>query len=246
MYNLAISVTSSVMAGVILGLITGYYQWGIVAGIVTFFALNYILSKRIMNKVEILMAQVTKDLQAQRFEKAIKTLKDGYKLGDWQFFIKQQLQSQIGTIYFLMKDDTNAFEYLQNGFTKHWVGMGMLAVMHMKRKQKEPMVQTFEKAVKATPKESLLWSLYAYCVLKEGDRDKALEIISRGLTKLPDDEKLKANQTAVANKDRMKMRAYGEMWTQFYLEKTPPAGQKLPAYMVALAQSQGRRRMVRR
>jgi tetratricopeptide (TPR) repeat protein len=246
MYNLAISLSSSVAAFLILWQATGYYQWGIVGALALFFGLNYFLSKRIIRKVEILMSNVSKELQAQKFDKAIRTLKSGYRLGDWQFFIKPQIQAQVGVIHYLMREDEDAFGYLKQGFNKHWVAMGMLAVLYMKKKDKAMMVATFEKAVKSVPKESLLWSLYAYCMLKEGDRDKALEVLSRGMKKLPDDDKLKANHTAVSNKERMKMRAYGDLWTQFYLEKTPQVGQKVPAYMQALAQSQGRRRVIRR
>jgi len=248
MYNLVISLSSSIAAFLILWQATGYYQWGIVGALAFFFGLNYFLARRIIRKVESLMNSVSKELQAQKFDKAIRTLKTGYPLGDWQFFIKPQIQAQIGVIHYLMKEDDNAFEYLKLGFAKHWVAMGMLAVLQMKKKDKAAMVATFEKAVKAVPKESLLWSLYAYCVLKEGDREKALEILSRGLKKLPDDDKLKANHTAVSNKERMKMRVYGDLWTQFYLEKSmQQAGQqKIPAYMQALAQAQGRRRVIRR
>jgi tetratricopeptide (TPR) repeat protein len=247
MINLAISLVSSTVMYFILSLTTGYYQWGIVGGLVLLFVLNYLLSKRIMKKLEELMAQVTKDLQAQRFDKAIKRLEAGFTLGNWQFFVKPQLMSQIGTIYYLKKEFDPAMKYLKAGFSKHWVGMGMLAIMHMKKGDKKAMTDTFEKAVKSTPKEGLLWSLYAYCVLKEGDREKALEILGRGMKKLPDDDKLKANHTTVANKQRMKMKAYGEMWMQFYLEKSPPVGQKIPQYMQGLAQAMGgRRKVIRR
>jgi len=247
MINLAISLASSIVMYFILSLATGYYQWGLVGAPVLFFGLNYLLSKRIMKKLEELMAQVTKDLQAQRFDKAIKRLEAGFNLGNWQFFVKSQLMSQIGTIYYLKKDFEPAMVHLKAGFSKHWVGMGMLAVMYMKKGDKKAMAETFEKAVKSTPKESMLWSLYAYCMLKEGDREKALEILGRGLKKLPDDEKLKANHTAVANKQRMKMKSYGEMWMQFYLEKSPPVGQKIPQYMQGLAQAMGgRRKVIRR
>lgn len=246
MINLAISTLSAATLFSLLTYLTGYYQWGIVGGLVVFFALNYFLSRRIMKKIEELMAHVTKDLQNQRFDKAIKTLKSGYPLGNWQFFVKAQLQAQIGTIYYLTREFDTAMGYLKEGFTKHWVAMGMLAILYQKKEDKANMIKTFETAVKGSPKEGMLWSLYAYCVLKDGDRDKALEIIARGLKKLPDDEKLKANQTAVANKQRMKMKNYGDMWLQFYLEKTPPVGQKVPHYMQALAQAQGRRRIVRR
>ncbi len=249
MYNLIISASSSVAAFLILwfSLPHDYRPWAIVVGLALLFGLNFFLSKRIMKKVEALMAQVTKELQNQKFEKAIRTLKNGYYLGDWQFFVKPQIESQIGSIYYLMRDEENAFTHLQKGFNKHWVAMGMLAIIYMKKKDKTKMVETFEKAVKSTPKEGLLWSLYAYCMLKEGDREKALEILSRGLKKLPDDDKLKANQTAVANKERMKMKNYGEMWMQFFLEKSPAmGGQKVPHYMQALAQRGGGRRIIRR
>ncbi len=246
MFNLAISISTSAVVFFVLDYLTGYYQWGIIGGLASFFGLNYFLSKRIVKKVEGLMAQVTKDLQAQRFEKAVKTLKSGYQLGRWQFFVRPQIDAQIGVIHYLMREDEAAFSYLKKGFAKHWVAMGMLAILYMKKKDAAMVVKTFEKAVKSTPKEGFLWSLYAYCTLKEGDREKALEVLSRGLKKLPDDEKLKANHTAVSNKERMKMKNYGDIWTQFYLEKAPPAGQKVPHYMQALAQSQGRRRIIRR
>jgi len=247
MYNLLISLAASTGLGFLLTYLTGYYQWGAVGGLALFFGLNFYLSKRIMKQFEKLMNDVGKDLSNQRFDKSIRRLKGAYRLSRWQFFMESQINSQIGTIYYLMREFDEAFGYLKKGFSKHWVGMGMLAVTYMKKDDKEMMVKTFEKAVKSTPKESLLWSVYAYCMLKSGDRDKAQEILSRGMKKLPDDDRLKANHSAVSNKQRMKMKAYGEQWMQFYLEKTPHAGQKVPRYMQALAQSQGgRRRVIRR
>jgi len=46
------------------------------------------------------------------------------------------------------------------------------------------MVDTFEKAVTVTRKEPLLWSLYAFCLEKIGERDKAIKVMERGLKKL--------------------------------------------------------------
>jgi len=247
MYNLLISLAASTALGILLNFATGYYQWGLVGGLVLFFGLNYYLARRIIKQFEKLMADVTKDLSNQRFDKSIRRLKGAFGLAKWQFFMESQLNSQIGTIYYLMREFDDAFGYLEKGFSKHWVGMGMLAVLYMKKDDKEKMVKTFEKAVKSSPKESLIWSLYAYCTLKSGDRDKAQEILSRGMKKLPDDDRLKSNHSAIANKQRMKMKAYGEQWMQFYLEKTPGGGQKVPHYMQALARSQGgKRKVIRR
>lgn len=247
MYNLAISLSSSIAVFLAFwfSLPQEYRPWAILIALTLFFGLNFFLSKRTLRQVEALMGQVTKELQNQKFDKAIRTLKAGYKYGKWQFFVESQINSQIGSIHYLMQEDDNAFPYLQKGFTKHWVAMAMLAIIYMKKKDKANMVATFEKAVKGSPKEGMLWSVYAYCMLKEGERDRALEILGRGLAKIPGDDKLKANQTAVANKEKMKMKNYGDLWTQFYLEKAPPVGQKIPAYMQALAQRSGGRRMVR-
>ena len=248
MYNLAISLSSSITAFLALwfSLPTDYRPAAIFVALIMFFGLNFFLSKRTLGQVEALMSQVTKELQNQKFEKAIRTLKSGYKFGKWQFFVEPQINSQIGSIYYLMKEDDNAFTYLLKGFTKHWVAMAMLAILYMKKKDKTNMVATFEKAVKAAPKESMIWSVYAILHAEGGRPRQGAGDPGRGLTKVPGDDKLKANQTAVANKEKMKMRNYGDLWTQFYLEKSPPAGQKVPPYMQALAQRSGGRRMMRK
>ena len=96
--------------------------------------------------------------------------------------------------------------------------MGMLAVSYMKRQKKDKMISTFDKAVQWNGKESLLWSLYAYCLNEGGDAAKAKEILNKGLKKLPGDEYLKNNLKSLEQGKKMNMRAYGDMWFQFHLE----------------------------
>jgi hypothetical protein len=89
----------------------------------------------------------------------------------------------------------------------------------MKRNKKEKMRETFEKAVRWSSKESLLWSLYAFCLNEGGDSGKAKEILARGLKKIPGDERIMHNLEALNEGKKMKMRSYGDMWLQFHLEK---------------------------
>ena len=97
----------------------------------------------------------------------------------------------------------------------------MLACLHFKKKRTEEMKQTFEETAKYAKKEPLFWSLYAWCIWKNGDRDEAQAVLNRGLEAIPDNERLKSNLNALRNGKKMKMRGWREQWYQFHLEAPP-------------------------
>lgn len=221
MYNLILSSVAGLMVIVLLIFTINLPLWGAIPlGLLVFAGCFYLISRVIMKKVMTIMESATKDLQANppRIEKGIRTLQSAMKYGPWQIYVTGQINAQIGSIYYMKRDFTNAFPYLQKAFFKNWVAMGMLGVSYMKRQKKDKMKETFEKAVQASPKEGLLWNLYAFCLAEGGDTEKAQEVLNRGLKKLPGDEKLTANLDAVANGKKMKMRPYGDLWFQFHLE----------------------------
>ena len=221
MFNLLISGAAGLLVILVLTFAVKLPLWGAFPlGLIVFVGCFYLISRLIMKKVMSIMESATKDLQASppRIDKGIKTLQTAMKYGPWQIYVTGQLNAQIGMIYYMKRDFANAFPYLEKSFFKNWVAMGMLGISYMKRQKKEKMKETFEKAVQASPKEGLLWNLYAYCLAEGGDTEKAQEALNRGLKKLPGDEKLTANLEAVANGKKMKMRAYGDHWFQFHLE----------------------------
>jgi uncharacterized protein HemY len=118
--------------------------------------------------------------------------------------------------------------------------MAMLAICYMKRSQNGKMADTFEKALTVTRKEPLLWSLYAFCLEKVGERDKAIKVMERGLKKVGGDERMQENLEELKAGKKMKMQPYGDLWFQFHLEKT---GTLMRLHTKAI---QGRRKMVRR
>jgi tetratricopeptide (TPR) repeat protein len=140
------------------------------------------------------------------------------------------VNGQIGVIHYLNREFKKAFPYLQQSFVKHWVARAMLAVSYMKRKNTDKMVDTFEAVVRMNKKEGILWSLYAYCLLEVGNKDKAMEILSRGVKKASSDDRLKQNQILLQNNKRLKMTGYGELWYQFHLGKPPKHVVKQPRY----------------
>jgi tetratricopeptide (TPR) repeat protein len=244
MYNLLIAAGAALAALLILLFGFKLVWWGSLMIALTVFAGVYLLCIRItMKKVMAAIEAAGKDLQSQRFEKAVRVLKDALQYGKWQIYVEGQLNSQIGTIYYIKRDFTNAFPYLEKSFFKNWQSMAMLAICYMKRQKKDKMLSTFEKAVQWSAKEPLLWNIYAYCLNECGETTKAREILEKGLKKVPGDVHLKENLESLQQGKKMKMRSYGEMWFQFHLESVA-AIQK--HQMAAMGGRMQRRMTVRR
>lgn len=241
MFNLIISLVISFLVTVVLNTLAGLNIWyAALASVVAFAAVYILLTRHFMKKIAGLMEVAQRDIQAGRTEKAIKTLQSGFRYAGWQFYVKSQINAQIGMILYLKRDFTEAFDYLQKGFVRHWVAMGMLAICYMKRNKTAKMMETFDKAVAATKKEPLLWNLYAFCLEKVGEKDKAISVLEKGLKKVGEDERLQANIEALKEGKKMKMKGFGDLWYQFHLEKQ---GALIKQQTKAI---QGRRKIVRR
>jgi tetratricopeptide (TPR) repeat protein len=219
MYNLLISAAAALLVALLIIFAAGLPWWaGVLAALVVFVGSFLLIARAITKKLEAIMEPAMKDIQAQRFEKGIRDLKSALVYAKWQIYVESQINSAIGMVYFVRREFSTAFPYLEKGFFKNWVTMGMLAVTYMKRNKRDLMRETFDKAVLASPKESLLWSLYGYCLNECGESVKACEVLAKGLAKLPGDENLKQNLELLREGKKMKMKGYGEMWLQFHLE----------------------------
>jgi len=243
MYNILIALGAAIVVFAVLFFAAGFSWWISLPPAVLVFTASYLLLVRfIMKKVNVIMEAAGKDLQGQRVEKAIRTLREALRYGQWQFAVTGQIHSQIGMIYYMKRDFSNAFPCLEKGFAKNWVSMGMLAVSYMKRNKRDSMTKTFEKAVQWSPKESLLWNLYAYCACEGGDTEKAKQVLERGLKKIPGDERIAANLEALREGKKMKMKGFGDMWLQFHLERQSVIMKQQAAALGGMA----RRKIVRK
>jgi len=84
---------------------------------------------------------------------------EGYKYAKWQFFIKEQINAQIGMILYAKKRFDEALPYLKSAFQKNWMAMAMLATIYYKDKQYDLMKSTLEKAIKNSPKRVFVHSI---------------------------------------------------------------------------------------
>jgi len=220
MYSILICAALAVVVFLVLMLVFSLAWWGsLLIALVVFSVAFFFLSRYISSKLMVILEQAGKDLQGQRFEKAIREMKEALKFGPWQLYVTDQINSQIGMAYYIRRDFSNAFPYLEKSFFKNWVAMGMLAISYMKRQKRDKMEKTFEKTVQWNGKESLLWNLYAYCLAEEGgEKSKAIAVLEKGLKKLPGDPHLVENLENLQAGRKMKMRSFGDPWYQFHLE----------------------------
>ena len=191
----------------------------VAVSIVGFFLPFILIVRVVMKKVEALMMSAQQDVMANRAEKAIASLKEGLKFGQWQFYVKAQIYSQIGSILYMKRDFNEAVPFLEKGFVRNWVSMAMLGVAYMKKNKTKLMKTTFDKAVSGSAKEPMVYALYAFCLDKSGERQKAISIMEKGLKKTANDDRLLENIELLKAGKKMKMKGFGDMWFQFHLEK---------------------------
>lgn len=220
MLNFIISVAiSALTAALMMKFVTDSMPIVVAVAVVGFFLPFILIVRVVMKKVEALMMSAQQDVMANRAEKAIAALKEGIKYGQWQFYVKQQIHSQIGSILYMKRDFNEAVPYLEKGFVRNWVSMAMLGVAYMKKNKTKQMTATFDKAVSGSPKEPMVYALYAFCLDKSGERQKGISVMEKGLKKTANDDRLLANIELLKAGKKMKMKGFGDMWYQFHLEK---------------------------
>jgi tetratricopeptide (TPR) repeat protein len=181
------------------------------------------LARRTWKKLEGLFEEAQKELQAQRFERALLALERGFALAPWQFLVSSQLHSQLGVLLYVRKEFDKALPHLEQSFSRHGIARAMLAVQRWRRKDLAGMEKTFAQAVKSSKKEGVVWCAYAWVLDKEGRHEEAVKLMGRAAAANPSDEKLKAVLQAMQNDKKPKLgKLYGEQWYQFHLEGVPP------------------------
>lgn len=240
MYNLLIALAVGALSFVGFSFAVGGGEfkplYGIVPALIVMGVAYFYLARRTMKQAEAIMNRAQEVLQntskgggmsrspkqvQKVINQAIGILKEGYPLDKWQFWIKPQIDGQIGQLLYMGKKYDQAEKYLKNSMKRHWIARAMLGALYYKRRDTESMKETFEEAVEANKKESMLWNLYAYCLWKTGKSDEAIEVLNRALEHMEKDEKTRKNLRALQNGKKMQMRGWNMLWYQFHLD-TPP------------------------
>jgi tetratricopeptide (TPR) repeat protein len=185
--------------------------------------------RKVQQDLEKIFARAGEHLKKQHFDKAIEVMKEGYQFSSRQFLVKGSIDGQIGVVQYLRKKNEEAEPLLASASMQHYIAKAMLGVLQWKRGEKKKAKETFDLALKTGKKESLLYAVYAFVLVEMGERDKAIEILNKGLGICKGDERLITNRNLLQNGKALKMKVYGEQWYQFLLER-PMLRQEPPPF----------------
>ena len=239
MLTLAIAIGLGSLLGYLLYSLVGSILLSVFIFIAALLGINFLVGKHFMKKMTALMESVEKDLRSEKMDRAVEKLKSGYSYGKWQFFVKKQIDSQIGSIYYIRKKFDEALPYLENSFNRNWGAMAMLASHHFRTKNYEKTYKVMDETVAANKKEPFVYSLYAWFLSEQKNDDKAIAILTKGLKKLPLNERLQSEADSLKNRKKIKMQNYGAMWMQLHLGKSADGARP---YQMHLANQRIKRR----
>ncbi len=196
-------------------------------------------------KINPVVEEAQRHLQGGRRELALKSLRSGLAYRYWHPMLEGQLRTQIGALLYANGDLDGAIEELSKASSRPWEAPAFLGCAHFKRKGDDgAMVKAFDKAVKSGAKDSLSWTVYAWCLAARGKKDEAAKVLQKGLEKLPTEQRLKTNLELVQAGKKMKVAPYGDRWSAFALDGSVPG---VPKAARGFAQRPGfRQRPIRR
>lgn len=228
MLNLLAGLGLALLVSVLFGWLTSWWV-GVIAGLASGAALFIWLGRRVQQRIEAIFTRAGELLKKQKWEEAIAVMKEGYAFSNQQFLVKGSIDGQIGVVQYLRQKQDEAEPLLKAASMQHYIAKGMLGVLQWKRGERKAARETFDLALKAAKKESVLYAVYAYVLNEMGDRDKAIAVLNDGLARCKGDERLATNRNLLQNGKAMKMKVYGEQWYQFMIER-PMVRMEPPPY----------------
>ena len=257
MYNLAIAIGIAA-AAFLLGW-AGGNTW--VAGFIPAFLaliISYVLlARRTGQQLEAIMRRAMAEFeslkpeklvavyQKTRSEKAVQEarnevllkvrgiLNEGFALERWQFLVGAQLHAQIGALDYMDQDYASARVHLEKAWSRNWMSSVQLAAIDWREDKKTEALARLEKATGPGEKEALFWGVYAWMAAENGDRGKALTIVSEGLKKVPNNKGLSELADALRNDKKIQVSAFGDAWYQFFPEHLSDAQKRAMAEQFA-------------
>ena len=223
MLTILVSLVAAILVTLGLKLVSPSSTWSLsVPFLGALLGVAFLIVRRVTKLTEPVIEEAQRHLAAGRREPALKALQGGLRLGRWNPLIGGQLRTQIGALYYAMGKLDEAETELAAGSRWPWLGKALLGCVHFKRRDAAKMRKAFAIAVKTAEKESVLWTLYAHCLLTLGEKDEAVKILEAGLKKIPGDQRLENNLELAKEGKKLKTAPYGDKWNQFGLATDGP------------------------
>ena len=237
----------SLLFGLLIGaLVVLPFGWpiayGIIPGLLAAFGAAYFIYRRVSERLagEMLVVQnilaaapqrpATSVAEQREMEAKARTTIDQAvvvllsvrdRLGPWIPTMSGQISGNIGSLLYMSKRFDDARPYLAAAAFNHGLAHAMLGAIHFRDKAPLLMKAAFERAVKWSEKEALIWNTYAWCLDESGDRSEAIAVLNRGIKAMTAEPRTQANLENLQNGRKLKMQPFDMPWYQLLLEEPP-------------------------
>lgn len=218
MYNILLSLAIALAVGLPIALWLGVLA-AIVPALIAAIIAYILLSRRTVMRLQVEMEALVPLLQGRQIDAARQKLIDlKRRYGPWQVLLSGQMDAQLGVIDYMQQRYDDALPRLEAGKWRNATILTFIGCVHWRKSDKAKAWASFEAAVKASPKELIVWVVYATLLYKADQREDALKVVGRGLAALPDNAVLKELQAVLANKRKVDTTRYPQTWYQFFPE----------------------------
>lgn len=187
----------------------------VLAGGLTFYLLTRFLTKRVQTQMEAIVP-LLQNRQLEPAEALMDRVQRTY--GKWVLLLDQQLSAQKGMLRYAQMKWSEARPLLEKGTWNNWQAHTALAAIDYREGDKESCWKHLDKAAKASPKEAMVYVVWAVLSVRGGERDRALRALSQGLDKQSESKVLKNLHKRVANKKKIDVKQLPQAWYHFFPE----------------------------
>ena len=221
MYNIIISLVFATAAFAVGVATTSTMVAGFIPGSIALLISYFLLARRTGGKFRVVAERAVVEFQNNRFEQGLRLMESCLDLAKWQFGIAGQVHGQIGMLMYMQRKWPEARTHLAQAWKRDWRARSMLAALDHRQGNKERALSGMADLKSHGGKDPVFWALYAYIAVEAKDRDLALSVINEGLKKCKDSPGLLDLQKTVANKKKMKMKAFAPTWYQYFPGQMP-------------------------
>ena len=223
MYTILIAILIGATSGGIWTALALWKTWqmGIVLTIVVSLLSFVLLSRWMSRRIEPQFVAIQKQIQSGQMQLAIGQLEAMLPLSRWQILLKGQIHAQIGLLAYASDDDERAATHLALSGIRATEARLAFAALEYRRGRKDEAREILDVAIRANKKQILPYHVYAWMLVKDGDREAAINklLVCQKVDK--SNESTQENLSRLQNRKKLSMKRFGIGWFGLQLEKPP-------------------------
>lgn len=223
MYTIAISLLIGLLAGGAWTALDWWKGWqmGIVLFVLVSLASFVLLSRALARRVEPRFLAIQKQVQANQIPLAMKELEGLLPLSRWQILLEGQIHAQLGLLAYATGGLERAEKHLEKaGYRATEAQIAYAALLYRTNRWGRAR-EVLDTAIRLNKKQIYPYHVYAWMLLREGDRSAAIDKLIAAQKVEPGNESTNENLIRLQNGKDLSMKRFGMIWYGLQLERPP-------------------------